>query len=223
MYANNRWSLAERPRNPRIGAMDRPAPHDHGAFCLRAFLLTFVHLRSNSCGRSGSASPSGGPHFGAGRPRDSVNLGRRLRLLHLAGAVPLAPPPSHFHRVRVPCWCCPYPGSRRHADCRDPPVPSPRGYPLGLAHAKSPAGYDRGKTTEGSGGVAPMGAVPRRTPMGDRAGGLLAPTATPGSIFRTNMPAAAPTAGARTASPASPTTGCAGACRWVCGTGAMRS
>ena len=49
------------------------------------------------------------------------------------------------------------------------------------------------------------------------------PTATPGNICRTTMPEAAPTAGARTASQASGTITCAGACRWHCGTDKIRS
>ena len=42
--------------------------------------------------------------------------------------------------------------------------------------------------------------------------------ATPGNICRTTMPAAAPIAGARTASPALPTISSVGACRSRCGT-----
>ena len=54
--------------------------------------------------------------------------------------------------------------------------------------------------------VEALGAVPLRASVGHRPRGLLRRTATPGTTSRTITRAAAPTAGARTASPASPTT-----------------
>ena len=50
-----------------------------------------------------------------------------------------------------------------------------------------------------------LGALSERAAVGHRARGLQSRTAPPGTIFRTTMPAAAPIAGARTASPASAT------------------
>ena len=58
---------------------------------------------------------------------------------------------------------------------------------------------------------------------GARCARTTARAATPGTTSPTTRPARAPTAGARTASPASATTASGCACRWRCGTAATRS
>ena len=70
----------------------------------------------------------------------------------------------------------------------------------------------------GAGAHGPLeavGALPERAAVGHRARGLQPRTATPGSTSRTTTRARAPIAGARTASPASPTTTSASASRWA--------
>ena len=71
--------------------------------------------------------------------------------------------------------------------------------------------------------LVPLGPVPERAPVGHRSRGLQRRTARPGSTCRTTTPARAPTGGARTASPASPTSSSASASASRSGTGATRS
>ena len=67
--------------------------------------------------------------------------------------------------------------------------------------------YDRGppprRESVWRGRLEALGAIPQRAPVGHRPRGLQRSTALPGTTSRTIRPAAAPTAGARTASPAS--------------------